>query len=162
MLLSGSPHPSHLPCSFLFDYQTPEHVYYRWKLFSILNGDAANNWRSEDFRLFHNGSLWRPPPMNVFTSGMPDDLVDDDGLDIGEEHEAPDRSPREASGRNRRSAAAAVAEDSDDEPGVGRRSSSLSERQREHLEKQLKVSCRSALCCTSVFFSCFLALSCRS
>ena len=28
------------PCSFLFQNQSPEHIYYRWKLFSILNVSA--------------------------------------------------------------------------------------------------------------------------
>ncbi|XP_062872309.1 U2 snRNP-associated SURP motif-containing protein isoform X2 [Trichomycterus rosablanca] len=51
---------------FLFENQSPAHVYYRWKLYTILQGDSPNKWRTEDFRLFKNGSLWRPPPLNPY------------------------------------------------------------------------------------------------
>ncbi|KAL3847445.1 hypothetical protein ACJMK2_018351 [Sinanodonta woodiana] len=63
---------------FLFDNQSPAHIYYRWKLYSILNGDTPYKWRTEEFRMFRNGSKWKPPPMNPYTSGMPDELVRDD------------------------------------------------------------------------------------
>jgi len=60
---------------FLFENKSPAHTYYRWKLFSILHGDSCNKWRTEEFRMFKGGSIWRPPPINPFTQGMPDDLV---------------------------------------------------------------------------------------
>ncbi|KAK3788420.1 hypothetical protein RRG08_012595 [Elysia crispata] len=60
---------------FLFDNKSPAHTYYRWKLFSVLNGDTASKWRTEEFRMFKGGSIWRPPPINPFTQGMPEDLV---------------------------------------------------------------------------------------
>ncbi|KAG5850524.1 hypothetical protein ANANG_G00083380 [Anguilla anguilla] len=50
---------------FLFENQSPAHVYYRWKLYSILQGEAPTKWRTEEFRMFKNGSLWRPPPQPV-------------------------------------------------------------------------------------------------
>lgn len=37
---------------FLFENRSPAHIYYRWKLFSILQGDPANKWRTEEFRMF--------------------------------------------------------------------------------------------------------------
>ncbi|KAM9317430.1 U2 snRNP-associated SURP motif-containing protein isoform 2-T2 [Gastrophryne carolinensis] len=55
---------------FLFENQTPAHVYYRWKLYSILQGDAPTKWKTEDFRMFKNGSFWRPPPLNPYLHGM--------------------------------------------------------------------------------------------
>ncbi|XP_075426207.1 U2 snRNP-associated SURP motif-containing protein isoform X3 [Ascaphus truei] len=55
---------------FLFENQTPAHVYYRWKLYSILQGDSPTKWRTEDFRMFKNGSFWRPPPLNPYLHGM--------------------------------------------------------------------------------------------
>ncbi|RZF47241.1 hypothetical protein LSTR_LSTR004950 [Laodelphax striatellus] len=61
---------------FLFENQSPPHIYYRWKLFSMLQGDIQYKWRTEDFRMFKGGSIWRPPPMNPYTQGMPDDLVE--------------------------------------------------------------------------------------
>uniref|UniRef100_A0A4W6D303 U2 snRNP-associated SURP motif-containing protein n=1 Tax=Lates calcarifer TaxID=8187 RepID=A0A4W6D303_LATCA len=58
---------------FLFENQSPAHVYYRWKLYSILQGEAPGKWRTEDFRMFKNGSLWRPPPLNPYLHGPYDD-----------------------------------------------------------------------------------------
>ncbi|XP_063772051.1 U2 snRNP-associated SURP motif-containing protein isoform X3 [Pseudophryne corroboree] len=55
---------------FLFENQTPAHVYFRWKLYSILQGDSPIKWKTEDFRMFKNGSLWRPPPLNPYLHGM--------------------------------------------------------------------------------------------
>lgn len=103
-------------CRFLFDNQSPEHVYYRWKLFSILQvsqprplshvhvyacaykcmveifsssscpftvvdkharavrdqGDSPETWRTEEFRMFENGSVWKPPPLkNLLAKVLP-------------------------------------------------------------------------------------------
>lgn len=48
---------------FLFDNQSPAHIYYRWKLFSILQGDSPETWKTDEFRMFESGSLWKPPPL---------------------------------------------------------------------------------------------------
>lgn len=37
---------------FLFENRSPAHIYYRWKLFSVLQGEPGNKWRTEDFRMF--------------------------------------------------------------------------------------------------------------
>ncbi|KAH8372761.1 hypothetical protein KR009_004523 [Drosophila setifemur] len=63
--------------SFLFDNESPAHIYYRWKLFSLLQGDTPGEWREQEFRMFMNGPVWRPPIANFFTQGMPDELVVD-------------------------------------------------------------------------------------
>ncbi|XP_022821990.1 U2 snRNP-associated SURP motif-containing protein [Spodoptera litura] len=63
---------------FLFENQSPAHIYYRWKLFSMLQGDSPKQWSLEDFRMFKGGSVWRPPVMNLYTAGMPDELVEED------------------------------------------------------------------------------------
>jgi len=47
--------------SFLFQNNSPEHVYYRWKLFSILQGDSKYDWRTESFCMFDEGPIWCPP-----------------------------------------------------------------------------------------------------
>ncbi|XP_041483275.1 U2 snRNP-associated SURP motif-containing protein-like isoform X2 [Lytechinus variegatus] len=60
---------------FLFDNQTPAHVYYRWKLFSILQGDSITKWSTDEFLMFKDGSVWRPPPINPYQQGMPDALA---------------------------------------------------------------------------------------
>ncbi|XP_054621143.1 U2 snRNP-associated SURP motif-containing protein isoform X7 [Dunckerocampus dactyliophorus] len=63
---------------FLFENQSPAHVYYRWKLYSILQGEAPVKWRTDDFRMFKNGSLWRPPPLNPYLHGPYDDDEEED------------------------------------------------------------------------------------
>ncbi|KAK3912286.1 U2 snRNP-associated SURP motif-containing protein [Frankliniella fusca] len=66
---------------FLFENQNPMHIYYRWKLFSLLQGDLQAKWRTEEFRMFKGGSVWKPPPMNPYTQGMPEELVEYDEVD---------------------------------------------------------------------------------
>lgn len=61
---------------FLFDNQSPPHIYYRWRLFSVLQGEHPSKWRPEEFRLFKNGSLWKPPPVNLYLQGMPEHLIE--------------------------------------------------------------------------------------
>lgn len=36
---------------FLFDLTIPEHVYYRWRLYSLANEDSLRSWRVEPFCL---------------------------------------------------------------------------------------------------------------
>ncbi|ODN04777.1 U2 snRNP-associated SURP motif-containing protein [Orchesella cincta] len=67
---------------FLFENQSPAHVYYRWKLYSILQGDSTQRWRTEEFRMFKGGSVWRPPKLNPFTQGMPDELIPEEEREI--------------------------------------------------------------------------------
>ncbi|KAL5279563.1 U2SURP family protein [Megaselia abdita] len=67
---------------FLFDNESPTHIYYRWKLYSLLQGDTATEWNEKPFRMFQNGPIWKPPAANFYTQGMPEDLVvDNDALE---------------------------------------------------------------------------------
>ncbi|XP_034562002.1 U2 snRNP-associated SURP motif-containing protein isoform X3 [Notolabrus celidotus] len=68
---------------FLFENQSPAHVYYRWKLYSILQGEAPAKWRTDDFRMFKNGSLWRPPPLNPYLHGPYDDGEEEEDEEEG-------------------------------------------------------------------------------
>ncbi|KAL3110104.1 hypothetical protein niasHT_015707 [Heterodera trifolii] len=61
---------------FLFDNHHPTHVYYRWRLFTILQGDDRQKWRLEKFKMFEGGSWWQPPPHSLFEQGMPPQLYD--------------------------------------------------------------------------------------
>ncbi|XP_026098647.1 U2 snRNP-associated SURP motif-containing protein-like isoform X2 [Carassius auratus] len=72
---------------FLFENQSPAHVYYRWKLYTILQGDSPTKWKTEDFRIFKNGSFWRPPPLNPYLHGTPEDEERDDEDDDDEDDE---------------------------------------------------------------------------
>ncbi|PVZ96769.1 hypothetical protein BB558_007301 [Smittium angustum] len=48
---------------FLFDSQISDHAYYRWKLYSLLNGDQLDSWKTEMFYMFSEGPIWIPPPL---------------------------------------------------------------------------------------------------
>lgn len=63
---------------FLFENTSPEHIYYRWRLFSMLQGDSKDDWNMEEFRMFKGGSVWKPPVKHLFTAGMPDHLFTTD------------------------------------------------------------------------------------
>lgn len=65
---------------FLFDNESPAHIYYRWKLFSLLQGDPVSEWNEKEFRMFKGGSIWKPPSMNFYTQGMPEELIADEDL----------------------------------------------------------------------------------
>ena len=43
---------------------------------SNLQGEQVNKWSLEEFRMYEGGPLWRPPPINFFTNGMPEELVE--------------------------------------------------------------------------------------
>lgn len=62
---------------FLFENETPTHTYYRWKLFSLLQGDTPTEWRQEEFRMFKGGSIWKPPQEKFYSQGMPEELIND-------------------------------------------------------------------------------------
>ena len=63
---------------FLFENFSPAHVYYRWRLFSVLQGDTPTNWRPEEFSMFKGGAKWLPPPKDMFKQGMSDELFEKD------------------------------------------------------------------------------------
>lgn len=64
---------------FLFDNKSQDHVYYRWKLFTILQGQSPTEWRTADFRMFRGGSVWRPPVLNDYSQRV------EDGAEVEEE-----------------------------------------------------------------------------
>jgi U2-associated protein SR140 len=39
----------------------PDSQYYRWKLYSLKNGDTPYSWRTEPFQMFTDGEFWIPP-----------------------------------------------------------------------------------------------------
>ncbi|KAJ3355939.1 U2 snRNP-associated SURP domain-containing protein [Entophlyctis luteolus] len=47
--------------SFLFEHTNSDHVYYRWKLYSLLNGDSKSSWQVKPFGMFDEGPVWIPP-----------------------------------------------------------------------------------------------------
>ncbi|CAD6189059.1 unnamed protein product [Caenorhabditis auriculariae] len=60
---------------FLYNNHHPAHTYYRWKIFSLMQGDTETLWRKEKFRMFDEGSWWLPPtPTNDLYQVMPKSL----------------------------------------------------------------------------------------
>lgn len=80
---------------FLYENDSPAHIYYRWKLFSLLEGDSTTEWREKEFRMFKGSSIWKPPQSNFFSQGMPDELVSD------EEASEPNKGQLSVAQRNR-------------------------------------------------------------
>ncbi|XP_078484843.1 U2 snRNP-associated SURP motif-containing protein-like [Ciona intestinalis] len=55
---------------FLFNNKSPAHIYYRWRTYSVLHGESPTNYRTAKFRIFRGGSLWQPPPLNPYSTGL--------------------------------------------------------------------------------------------
>lgn len=59
---------SNLRYSFLFDSSTPEHMYYRWRTYSLAQGDSLHTWRHVPFQMMVGGPFWIPPAKeSIFT-----------------------------------------------------------------------------------------------
>ena len=117
---------------FLFENHSPEHVYYRWRLYSLLQGDTKEKWSTIPFRMFEGGSLWKPPLPNMFTNGLPEELLDEQGAlkdpkdDYVEAHKKAREEKKEKSSSQKEKGP----------PPPGKRA--LSDRQRDHLEEMLR------------------------
>ncbi len=48
---------------FLYQMDSLESVYYRWRVFSLMHGDTLDMWRMEPFQIFAGGPFWIPPPV---------------------------------------------------------------------------------------------------
>lgn len=46
---------------FLRDTRLPEHLYYRWRLWSLCNGDSLDRWRTQPFVMVQHGCRIVPP-----------------------------------------------------------------------------------------------------
>lgn len=49
--------------AFLYDLSSPDHAYYRWRLYSLLQGDSLKAWRTAQFVMVKGSAAWIPPPM---------------------------------------------------------------------------------------------------
>lgn len=54
--------------SFLWDSKCPDHLYYRWRLWSLSNGDSLSSWKVDPFLMFKNSSVWVPPATSLIKS----------------------------------------------------------------------------------------------
>jgi U2-associated protein SR140 len=51
--------------SFLYNIDSPEHIYYRWRIYSLSSGDNLRSWRVDPFLMVENSMRWMPPPMTL-------------------------------------------------------------------------------------------------
>ncbi|KAI9183355.1 hypothetical protein H9P43_004272 [Blastocladiella emersonii ATCC 22665] len=60
--------------SFLFvhDVHHPDHHYYKWRVWSLLQGDSTTVWSTKPFHMVRGGPRWIPPPC----LGADDDIAD--------------------------------------------------------------------------------------
>ncbi|KAI9598480.1 hypothetical protein BDF19DRAFT_432647 [Syncephalis fuscata] len=70
---------------FLYDHRSPDHTYYRWRLFTTLNGDNTSQWREELLEMFDDDIIWIPPEIHSHFEDDDDD-DDDDGSDTEHRH----------------------------------------------------------------------------
>nr|PVC53630.1 hypothetical protein MACL_00003703 [Theileria orientalis] len=48
--------------SFLYEKYTPESVYYRWRVYSLIQGDTMSTWSVMPFKITNMGKIYCPPP----------------------------------------------------------------------------------------------------
>lgn len=48
--------------AFLRNVDSPEHLYYRWRLYSLCCGDEMGRWRTEPFVMIEGSQRLHPPP----------------------------------------------------------------------------------------------------
>ena len=46
---------------FINNSSLPENTYYRWRIYSLLQGDTLDSWRTSPFQMAVNGPTWYPP-----------------------------------------------------------------------------------------------------
>ena len=49
--------------NFMFETTSPDHFYYRWKVYSLSQGDDMKQWRESPFQMMIGGPFWVPPPI---------------------------------------------------------------------------------------------------
>eukprot|EP00471_Norrisiella_sphaerica_P002324 CAMPEP_0184478828 /NCGR_PEP_ID=MMETSP0113_2-20130426/740_1 /TAXON_ID=91329 /ORGANISM="Norrisiella sphaerica, Strain BC52" /LENGTH=439 /DNA_ID=CAMNT_0026856739 /DNA_START=248 /DNA_END=1567 /DNA_ORIENTATION=- len=84
---------------FLFNTSLPEHVYYRWRVYSLSNGDSLKEYRTAPFQITSNGPQWIPPRLDGSNGG--DDEGDGGGRETERSSKRRRRSKRDRYTRNR-------------------------------------------------------------
>ena len=90
-----------------------------------------DKWSTSSFRMFSGGSLWKPPVPNIFTSGMPEELLDEQGA-LRDPKDEVEVKPRDS--RDERPEKPEKKEKGPPPPGKR----ALSDKQRDHLEEMLR------------------------
>ncbi|KAI8078079.1 uncharacterized protein B0P05DRAFT_544033 [Gilbertella persicaria] len=63
---------------FLFDNTSSEHIYYRWRLYSLSQGDTNQRWNDEPFQMFEGGPWWIPPELPLMDKETAEPMFDTD------------------------------------------------------------------------------------
>jgi U2-associated protein SR140 len=50
---------------FISNTSLPEYAYYRWRIYSVLQGDNMDSWKTSPFQMVVNGPIWHPPPLPI-------------------------------------------------------------------------------------------------
>ena len=45
--------------------QKKEHIYYRWRVYSLCQGDSLDVWTTDPFIMIEGGKVWIPPPLPI-------------------------------------------------------------------------------------------------
>ncbi|KRX02211.1 SWAP/Surp [Pseudocohnilembus persalinus] len=54
-------HKQNLQYAFLFCQNCPEHIYYKWRLYSFMQGNTEKSWSENPFQMTSRGPIWIPP-----------------------------------------------------------------------------------------------------
>jgi U2-associated protein SR140 len=73
--------------AFLADLGSSNHLYYKWKLHSLRQGDSMDEWKSQPFQLFENGPEFLPP-----SAPIPEPSIDESSDLDSEGNELPGTS----------------------------------------------------------------------
>ncbi|CAB3401413.1 unnamed protein product [Caenorhabditis bovis] len=134
---------------FLWDNTSACHVYYRWRIYSLLQGDSPHEWRREKFRMFENGSWWIPPFSTAeLNKSMPKCLHESNCVKTHPERWLKVKNGREVtperggggSGSRRREAAERMEKQlqAEEEARKAARKERMSSKKRDKLEKMLR------------------------
>ncbi|KAJ3222595.1 hypothetical protein HK099_002107 [Clydaea vesicula] len=69
---------------FLYNFDSPEHLYYRWKLYSMLQGDKHDEWSMKKCQIFVDGPIYIPPNSESDMEEETDDSISGDDSDESE------------------------------------------------------------------------------
>ncbi|KAI1696853.1 surp module domain-containing protein [Ditylenchus destructor] len=122
---------------FLFENHHPAHVYYRWKLYSVLQGEDRMKWRLERFRMFQDGSWWEPPPHSLW-DGMPPQLYSTSYMPQKKARILEERPPPPSHRKRTYSSGSDEEEGKPEQPQPRKYKGVLDEKEREELEDILR------------------------
>lgn len=70
--------------AFLFDQTCATHTYYRWRVFSLAQGDTLTKWRRDPFVMVAGGLRWTPPDPSLQPNTLDEPAIALTGVDVNE------------------------------------------------------------------------------